>query len=155
SGEALLAGLLDRLPALTALSAPSVGSYLRLVPQRWAGPYQCWGRENREAALRLVTGSVGERESAANAELKCCDGSATRSLVVGAVPALAAAAFQSGRRLPAEVPGDPAVPPVDEQPPRLPQSIEAALAALHADDVLPAALGEPLLDAFVAVRRAE
>src|SRR5262252_6510440 len=31
-GEAALAGLLDRLPALCALSAPSVGSYLRLVP---------------------------------------------------------------------------------------------------------------------------
>jgi glutamine synthetase len=154
-GEALLAGLLDRLPALTALSAPSVASYLRLVPQRWAAPYRCWGRENREAALRLVTGSVGEREHAANAELKCCDGSANPYLVVGAVTAIASAAFQSGGRLPAEVPGDPALLPADEQPPRLPGSIEEAVAALRADDVLPAALGEPLLDAFCAVRRAE
>jgi glutamine synthetase len=154
-GEALLAGLLDRLPALTAISAPSVGSYLRLVPQRWAGPYQCWGRENREAALRLVTGSVGERDRAANAELKCCDGSANPYLVVGAVTAIASASFQSGRELPAEVPGDPALLPPAEQPPRLPQYVAEAVAALTADDVLPAALGEPLLDAFCAVRRAE
>ena len=154
-GEALLAGLLDRLPALTAISAPSVASYLRLVPQRWAAPYQCWGRENREAALRLVTGSVGERDRAANAELKCCDGSANPYLVVGAVTAIAAASFRSDRRLPAEVPGDPAVLPAAEQPPRLPRSVGEAVAALRADDVLPAALGEPLLDAFCAVRQAE
>ena len=154
-GEALLAGLLDRLPALTAISAPSVASYLRLVPQRWAAPYQCWGRENREAALRLVTGSVGEQDRAANAELKCCDGSANPYLVVGAVTAIATAAFQEERRLPAEVPGDPALLPAAEQPPRLPQSVDEAVAALRADDLLTAALGAPLLDAFCAVRRAE
>ena len=154
-GEAMLAGLLDRLPALTALAAPSVGSFLRLVPQHWAAPYQCWGRENREAALRLVTGSVGERDRAANAELKCSDGSANPYLVVGAVAAIASASFRSGRRLPAEVAGDPALLPEAEQPPRLPRSVEEAVAALRADDVLPAALGEPLLDAFCAVREAE
>src|SRR5581483_474138 len=49
----------DGLPALCAVGAPSVASYLRLVPQRWAAPWQCWGRENREAALRLVTGAAG------------------------------------------------------------------------------------------------
>jgi glutamine synthetase len=155
SGEALLAGLLDRLPALTAIGAPSVGSHLRLVPQHWAAPYQCWGRENREAALRLVTGSVGERDRAANAELKCCDGSANPYLVVGAVAAIAGASFESDRRLPAEVPDDPALLPADEQPPRLPPTVAAAVAALRADDVLPDALGEPLLDAYCAVRRAE
>jgi glutamine synthetase len=155
AGEALLAGLLARLPALAALSAPSVASRLRQVPQRWAGPYQCWGLENREAALRLVTGSVGERDHAANAELKCCDGSANPYLVVGAVAAIAGAEFTSGRRLPDEVPGDPALLPAEQQPPRLPRTTEQSVAALRADDLLPAALGEPLLDAFCAVRRAE
>jgi glutamine synthetase len=154
-GEALLAGLLQRLPALTAISAPSVASYLRLVPQRWAAPYQCWGRENREAALRLVTGSVGERERAANAELKCCDGSSNPYLVVGAVTAIATASLSSQKRLPPEVRGDPALLPAAEQPPRLPHSVDEAVTALRADDVLPDALGEPLLDAFCAVRRAE
>jgi len=155
SGEALLAGLLDRLPALTAITAPSVASQLRLVPQHWAAPYQCWGRENREAALRLVTGSVGERERAANVELKCCDGSANPYLVVGAVTAIAAASFRSRQALPAEVPGDPALLPEADQPPRLPRSVEAAVAALRADDVLPQVLGEPLLAAYCAVRQAE
>jgi glutamine synthetase len=154
-GESILAGLLDRLPALCAIGAPSPASYLRLVPQRWAGPWRCWGRENREAALRLVTGSVGERDRAANAELKCFDGAANPYLLAGAVTAVAAASLDAGLCLPEEVPGDPALLPADEQPPRLPTSLPEAVDALRADDVLPAALGEPLLEAFCAVRRAE
>lgn len=45
--------------------------------------------------------------------------------------------------------------PPGEQPSRLPQSLEEAVAALEQDDVLPVAMGEVLFDAFVAVRRAE
>lgn len=155
AGESVLAGLLDRLPALVAIGAPSPASYLRLVPQRWAGPYQCWGRENREAALRLVTGSVGERERAANAELKCFDGSANPYLLAGAVAAVATAALPARRSLPAEVRVDPATLAAGEQPPRLPPGLPEAVAALRADDVLPGVLGEPLLEAFCAVRLAE
>jgi glutamine synthetase len=154
-GEAVLAGLLNRLPALCAISTPSAASYLRLIPQHWAAPYQCWGLENREAALRLVTGSVGERDEAANAELKCCDGSANPYLVVAAITAIAAASVDRALRLPPEVPGDPALLPEPEQPPRLPRSIGEAVEALRTDDLLPALLGEELLEAFCAVRLAE
>lgn len=153
-GEALLAGLLGRLPALCAIGCPSVASYLRLVPQRWAGPYQCWGWENREAALRLVTGTAGSEANAANAELKCVDGSANPYLVVGAVMALTAG-VESGGQLPTEVTVDPATLPPQDRPPRLPESSELACERLEADDVLSGALGEPLLRAFLAVRRAE
>jgi glutamine synthetase len=154
-GETILAGLLDRLPALTAIGAPSVASYLRLVPQHWAAPYQCWGRENREAALRLVTGSLGERDTAANAELKCSDGAANPYLLVGAVAAVVAGVADGERRLPPEITIDPALLPDAERPPRLPRDIDEAIEALRGDDLLPAALGEPLLEAFCAVRRAE
>jgi len=154
-GESMLTGLLSSLPALCAICSPSVPSYLRLVPQRWAGPYQCWGRENREAALRLITGTEGSQATAANVELKCVDGSANPYLVAGAVAAVATAAVDRGLKLPHEVSVDPAELPDGEQPPRLPQSLPAATEALERDDVLAAALGEPLLAAFLAVRRAE
>nr|WP_328806607.1 glutamine synthetase [Streptacidiphilus fuscans] len=52
--DSFLGGVLDELPALLALGAPSVASFLRLVPSHWAGVYRCWGVENREAALRVV-----------------------------------------------------------------------------------------------------
>jgi glutamine synthetase len=159
-GESILAGLLDRLPALVGVTAPSVASYLRLVPQRWAGAFQCWGRENREAALRFVTGVAGTRDTAANAELKCCDPAANPYLAVGAVCAIAAHAVEAeaagvGLRLPDEVDVDPATLPEAARPPRLPDSLPAAIAHLEHDDLLREAMGPELFEAFLAVRRAE
>jgi glutamine synthetase len=154
-GESVLAGLLEHLPALCAIGAPSVASYLRLVPQHWAGPYRCWGRENREAALRFITGTAGSADTGANAELKCFDASANPYLLAGAVVAVAAATADAGLRLPPEVTVDPAELPPASQPPRLPRSLSQSIERLQRDDVLPEALGEPLLEAFLAVRRAE
>jgi glutamine synthetase len=154
-GESTLAGLLDHLPALCAVGSPSVASYLRLVPQRWAGAFQCWGLENREAGLRLVTGTRGSEPAAANAELKCFDLSANPYLVVGAVTAVVCASFDTATRLPPEVTVDPASMPVSGQPARLPQSLGQAVDALEGDGVLGEAMGEVLFEAFVAVRRAE
>ncbi|MEQ6899535.1 glutamine synthetase family protein [Nocardioides sp. YIM 152588] len=158
-GESFLAGILGALPALTAILAPSVPSHLRLVPSTWAGAYRCWGRENREAALRLVTGSTGETREAANAEVKCLDASANPYLVVGAVLDVGLAALDAGLVLPEEVPGDPAaLAPGDLERlgvERLPRSVAEALDHLDASELLTDALGEYLCDAFTAVRRAE
>jgi glutamine synthetase len=154
-GESILAGVLDALPALCAVGAPSAGSYLRLVPQRWAGPWQCWGLENREAALRLVTGTAGTEASAANAELKCFDASANPYLVAGAVTAIATATVDEGRHLPEEISVDPATLPTGEQPPRLPRSIAEAIDHFEKDERLRAVMGDALFEAFVAVRCAE
>jgi glutamine synthetase len=121
--------------------------------------YRCWGRENREAAIRLVTGSTGETATAANVELKCFDGSANPYLLVGAVLAVGLASLDKGLRLPPEVTGDPAA----EDPAvlqrlgvgRLPESPQASLAALEDSHLLRRAMGEWLFDALTAVRRAE
>jgi glutamine synthetase len=155
AGESILAGLLARLPALTAVGAPSVASYLRLVPQRWAGAYQCWGRENREAALRFVTGVVGAGDASANVEIKCCDPAANPYLLTGAVCAIAADSADAGLCLPPEVDVDPAGLPEADQPPRLPTSLTEAVGHLERDDGLRSAFGEELFEAFLAVRRAE
>jgi glutamine synthetase len=154
-GESILAGLLDRLHALVGVTAPSVPSYLRLVPQRWAGAYQCWGRENREAALRFVTGVTGTRDTAANAEIKACDPAANPYLTVGALCAVVADAADRGLRLPPEVPVDPASLPAADQPPRLPDSLPTAIGHLERDELLRSAMGDELFEAFLAVRRAE
>jgi glutamine synthetase len=154
-GESALAGLLEHLPALCAIGAPSVASYLRLVPQRWAAPWQCWGLENREAALRLITGTAGSEGSAANAELKCFDGGANPYLLAGAVAVVASSTVDDGLRLPPEVTVDPADLPAADQPPRLPQTLSDAADRLENDAILRKALGEPLIEAILAVRRSE
>src|SRR5207249_8205531 len=100
----------------------------------WAGIYRCWGWENREAALRLVTGMIGSAETAANVEVKCFDQSANPYLAIGSVIAAGLAGVERGLRLPPEFGDDPATRPPGELDElgtrRLPQSLQAALGPL-------------------------
>ena len=155
-GESIAATLLAGLPALLALGAPTPGSYLRLQPSRWAGVFQVWGTENREAALRFIEAGPADPDSA-NLELKCFDGSANPYLLAGAVLAVALAGADQKATLPPEVSGDPAAPghPQAGQLPRLPGSLAEAVAALEASADLGAALGGALLAGFTAARQAE
>ena len=156
TGESIVAGLLGALPALLAIGAPSPASYLRLQPSRWAGVYQIWGAENREAAVRFIAASPPE-PGIANVELKCFDLSANPYLLTGAVLALALASADRHSRLPDEVSGDPAVPghPLAGRAARLPTSLADAVTALEANDDLRKAAGEQLISTFAASRRAE
>ncbi|GAA3519457.1 glutamine synthetase family protein [Actinocatenispora rupis] len=154
AGEAFAAGILDHLPALLALGAPSVASYLRLIPSHWAGAYRCWGRENREAALRLVTGAAGERHRAANIEVKCFDQAANPYLAVAGLLAAGHAGLAAGATLPAPVDVDPATLPAGTVEP-LPRDLAAAVAAFGADPVPADALGAHLADTVTAVRLGE
>lgn len=157
--ESFTAGILHELPALLVVGAPSVASYLRLIPQHWAGAFQAWGLENRETALRLVTGTVGHESHSANLEVKCFDLSANPYLVVGAVLAAGLAGQQEGLRLPPEMLVDPATLSAAELAAagatRLPASLREALEAFEASTVLAEALGESLHETIAAVRRAE
>jgi glutamine synthetase len=147
--EAFMAGLLDGLPALLAIGAPSVASYLRLIPARWSAPWRCWGRENREAGVRLAASG-----RATNAEVKCIDAAANPYLLVGAVLALGLDGIKRRLRLPDEVTVDPAtLPPAAVE--RLPRSLGEALEYFRTCEVLAEALGTPLHGTIVAVREAE
>jgi glutamine synthetase len=147
-GERFLAGILDQMPALVGITAPSVASYLRMVPSHWAGIYRCWGVENREAAMRFIPGSAGP--ASANVELKCIDPSANPYLAIGATLALGLAS--GNEKLPAPISGDPVNLPATE---RLPESLPAALDRLNESAILREAMGDRLFEAFLAVRAAE
>jgi glutamine synthetase len=147
--EAFMAGILDGLPALLAIGAPSVASYLRLIPERWSAPWRCWGRENREAGVRLA--ACGTH---ANVEVKCIDAAANPYLLVGAVMALGLDGIERALRLPPEVTVDPASLGEGEVE-RLPRSLEEALREFRGHEVLTEALGPELHGTIVAVREAE
>ena len=152
--QAFIAGVLDGLPALLAVGAPSVASYLRLIPQRWSAPYRCWGRENREAGVRLVAAPTD-----ANVEVKCLDASANPYLLVGAVLALGLAGIERGLGLPPEVTVDPATLSEDQLAAagaaRLPPTLDESLDHFRSCEVLAEAMGPSLFGTVIAVREAE
>ncbi|MET7989462.1 glutamine synthetase family protein [Amycolatopsis sp. NPDC005232] len=157
--ESFAAGILGRLPALLAVGAPSVVSYLRLEPHHWAGVYTAWGLENREAPLRLVRGPAGKRDTAANFEVKCFDLTANPYLVVAALLFAGIAGLDSAVRLPEPVEVDPGTLSAGDAAAagvvRLPRSLEEAVAAFVADDVLKSAFGAELATTLMDVRRGE
>ncbi|MFF7734357.1 glutamine synthetase [Streptomyces sp. NPDC007984] len=157
--ESFTAGVLAHLPALTAVTAPSPASRLRLKPSQWAGVFTAWGRETRETALRVVTGTAGLRDRAANLEIKPVDLAANPYLAIGSLIAAGLDGLTSSAVLPDETTGDPAHLGEAEAAARgvrrLPDTLERSVEAFRDDEVLQTALGPVLADAVIAVRRGE
>jgi glutamine synthetase len=158
-GRAFLAGVLEHLPALCGLTAPSFNSYHRLVPQYWAGAFTCWGHDNREAPLRLPSLFAGMEEASTNVELKAADATCNPYLAVGGIVAAGLDGIERGLEPPDPVEVDPATLSEDERAALgvnpLPGTQAEALDALEADAVLTGALGPVLATSYLAVRRSE
>jgi glutamine synthetase len=159
--EHFVAGLLDHLPGLVALTCPSYNSYLRLQPGNRATAYASYGLDNREAAVRLVSASIGNAPAAANIELRAADPTCNPYLALGG---MLAAGLDGVRRELRPGPGrfvmgDPAAIPKSEREQRLitplPRSLDEAANALENDALLMDALGPELASSFLAVRRSE
>ncbi|KMS76185.1 glutamine synthetase [Streptomyces viridochromogenes] len=157
--ESFAAGVLAHLPALTAVTAPSPASHLRLKPSQWAGVFTAWGRETREAGLRVITGTAGHRDQAANLEVKPVDLAANPYLTLGCLIAAGLDGLASDARLPPEITGDPAHLDAEEADARgvrrLPASLDEAVEEFRTNEPLRAALGPVLADAVIAVRQGE
>lgn len=158
-GYHFIGGVLTHLPALLALTAPTVNSYRRLQPRFWSSAYTCYGPDNREAAVRIASPFWQREMASINLELKPCDPSCNPYLALGGL--LAAGLDGITRELQPGTPllEDPAGLSDDERRQRginrLPQTLDVALNALQADEVLTTALGQELAAEYLIVKRAE
>jgi glutamine synthetase len=150
-----MAGLLAHAPALTALCAPTVNSYKRLVVGRsltgatWAPAYISYGDNNRSTMVRIPKGRL---------ELRLPDGACNPYLATAAV--IAAGMDGMERKL------DPGVPRnvnlyewsqaqlAQAGIGLLPQNLSLALDALESDSVICDALG-PVSGEFLKLKRME
>lgn len=126
--EGFLAGLLQELPSMAMVLAPSFNSYARLQPKCWAGAYHCYGYENREAPIRLISDLTDSTLSSVDHfELKTLDATANPYLAVGAVLSAGILGIEKGLKLPAPLNVDPATLPQQDQPRLLPRSLSEAI----------------------------
>ncbi len=158
-GRRFVAGLLDHLPALVALTCPSYNSYERIAPNAWAGSTVSWGVDNRECSVRVASPFWGREAESTNVELKACDPSCNPYLALGGLILAGLDGIARGLEPPEPAWTNPARMSADEQARcgirPLPASLRAALANLQADDVLFPALGDLLGRCLVALRTAE
>lgn len=154
-----MAGVLEHLPALVALTCASVNSYRRLQPQMWASAYRAWGFDNREAALRVPSPLRGLEAASTNVELKASDSSANPYLALGGVIAAGLDGIERGLKLPSPVAVDPGSLSDEERAAigadRLPASLGEAVDNLERDEVLLEALGGGLAVPYLAVKRCD
>jgi glutamine synthetase len=152
-----LGGVMAHAPALTAICAPCVNSYKRLVVGRsfsgatWAPAYISYGDNNRTSMVRIPAGG--------RIEFRLTDSSANPYLATAAV--MAAGLDGIERKL------DPGEPQnfnhYTMQPEELrakgigvlPQSLNEALNALEADPLFAEQLGENFVSEFVKLKRME
>lgn len=157
-GGAALGGLLDGLPEIQGVLGGSILSAARLAPGAWAGAFRCWGRENREAALRYISAGPANPQGA-NLEIKIVDSSANPYLGTAAILASALDGIDRGLPLPSEVADDPSKLDDAQLKERgievLPTDPAAVIDTLDRSGRVRDWLGDQMVDAVVAVRRHE
>ncbi len=146
-----IAGVLAHARGLTAFLNPTVNAYRRLVPDSLAPTHANWGWDNRTAFVRIPP----ERGGATRAEVRVGDGSANPYLATAAL--LFAGLHGVKEKLPLGPPvgGDAYTLSEDKAGGALPATLEEALDALEADDVLREAIGPQIVDTFLAMKRFE
>jgi glutamine synthetase len=86
-GRSFLAGILDGLPDVMPMVAPTVNSYKRLVENFWAPVTVSWGLEHRAASIRLIT-PPSASPKATRMEVRVPGADANPHLVLAAILAL-------------------------------------------------------------------
>jgi glutamine synthetase len=145
-GRQFVAGIQHHLPALCAITAPSVASYYRLRPNRWAPIRADVAPLDRGAAIRISPVSGGDPARHArqfNVEFRVADATASPYLVL----AMLVQAGLDGVRRGLEI--------ETRSPPALPASLSEALGLLEESRAAAEWLGTEVHSAYLAFKRAE
>ena len=154
-----IGGQLAHARALSAIVAPTVNSYKRLVPGYEAPVYVGWAQINRSALIRIPRYTSG-RVKSMRAELRCPDPSANPYLALATM--LAAALDGIDNELPVPEPLNEInvyhLTPEERDAmniAELPGSLSEALRLLEGDKVLREALGPVTYESFIRAKWAE
>ena len=144
-----IAGLLAHHEGLTALCAPTVNAYRRLVPGELVGQWANWGFDHRCTAVRVPP----QRGAATRLEHRMADGAANPYLAVAAV--LQAARLGAIERLDRPEPeGGDGVDSINTDR-RCAANLGEAVKELAADRALTEAVGVEVVANFIGIKQIE
>lgn len=156
--KSFVAGQLSHVKCFSAITAPTVNSYKRLVPGYEAPVYICWAKINRSALIRIPRYSVG-RELATRAELRCPDPSNNPYLAFTVMLKAGLDGIKKNMSPPKPVEED--VYEFDENKrseyhiETLPGSLGEAIEELQKDKLIQEALGKHTYNLFISAKKAE
>lgn len=155
--QPFIAGVIEHMPALTAITAPSVPSYFRLRPNKWAPTWANLGERDRGSALRvcpMFSADPARRAAQFNVEYRIGDATASPYLALGAI--VHAGLDGLRRRLP--LPNHPQGPAADfgaAGVAALPARLSDALDLLERTPAAGDWFGDECLAAYLMFKRSE
>ena len=145
-----IGGQIALMPELTALSAPTINSYKRLVPGAWAPTTASWGIENRTTAIRAIP--FGENSTRVENRLPGSDANPYLAMAAS----LAAGLYGIAQEIePPEPWSANAYTAPDGIFEALPRSLDEAISLLKESQVAKDILGTGFVDHYVATREWE
>src|SRR5919109_3330950 len=158
-GRYFVGGILDHASSLSAIVAPTINSYERLIPGFEAPVYMAWSRSNRSAVVRVPAVEKNSAKSK-RIEFRAPDPSANPYLAFSAI--VAAGIDGISKKI---EPGDPVnenIYKLSESKKRafgirpLPSNLQEALAALKNDHMyLQSCFATELLQSYLALKEHE
>ncbi|MBU6394444.1 MAG: glutamine synthetase family protein [Sphingomonadales bacterium] len=147
--QGAIAGMLHHHEALSAIMAPLTQSYARLQPASLSGYWANWGIDHRSVTVRVSA----ETGPAARIEHRMADCAASPYFAMAAMLQAGLLGLERSYELPPEELNDGLETISTDR--HTPHDLGAALDALEADTVLSAAIGQDLVDNFIAIKREE
>ncbi len=158
TAKSFIAGQLKHSREMTALFAPNVNSFKRLVPGYEAPVYIAWSRRNRSALIRVPMYHPG-KEQATRAELRCPDPSCNPYLTFAGLLHAGLEGIEKGYELP-----DPMETNLYDLTKKerdklgieqLPETLGEAVEEMAGSDLVRKALGDHVFDRYIDLKRAE
>jgi len=142
-----VAGQVALMPAFTALIAPTINSYKRMVRGAWSPTMATWGVDNRTTALRVIPGSP----SATRVEYRLAAADMNPYIAMAASVASGLYGIEHELPLPAETEGNG----YDAKVEPLPATLREATARLSESKEARDLLGSTFVDHYVRTREWE
>jgi glutamine synthetase len=156
--KGFIAGQLRHAREMSALFAPSVNSYKRLVPGYEAPVYIGWSRRNRSALVRVPVYHPG-KEKATRMELRCPDPSCNPYLTFAALLHAGLEGIEKGYELPDPIERNLYDLTEEERQSmgvnHLPESLGEAIDEMASSELVERALGSHVFSRYVELKRAE
>ena len=150
-----IAGLLEHIEGMCALTNPLVNSYKRLVPGYEAPCYVAWSAGNRSALIRIPS----SRGNGTRVELRSPDPSCNPYLEIAACLAAGLDGIERGLTPPPEITENIYLMTPEQRIQKgirgLPASLEEALVAFRADPLMTATMGEHVTEQYIEGKQRE
>ena len=150
-----IAGIMEHIKGMTAITNPLVNSYKRLVPEFEAPVYIAWSAQNRSPLIRVPAA----RGQGTRVELRSADPSANPYLALAVTIAAGLDGVKRGLVPPPAVDGNMyAMSDAQRKKHKiqmLPTSLESAIVELKKDKLICNTLGEHILEKYVEAKELE